>query len=56
MTIVDEPVGESINIREGDVLPASQHGEPVPVELGLASRGQPELAGHQAGADKSCLF
>ena len=49
------PVLESVNVGEGDDLAAFQDQEPV-IDAGLAAGGQPEVAGHQAGADHGRLF
>ena len=49
------PVLESVNVGEGDDLPALQNQQPV-IDAGLAAGGQPEVARHQAGADDSRLL
>ncbi len=49
------PVLESVDVGEGDDLAALQDQEPV-IDAGLAAGGQPEVAGHQAGADDGRLL
>lgn len=49
------PFPETVDVREGDDLPAFQDLEPV-VDAGLSSGGQPEVAGHQARADDGGLL
>lgn len=49
------PVVESVDVGEGNDLAAFQDQEAV-VDAGFAAGGQPEVAGHQAGADERRLF
>ena len=49
------PVLESIDVGESDDLAAHQDQEPV-IDAGFAAGGQPEVAGHQAGADDGRLL
>jgi len=45
----------AIDVGEGDDLPVGQDQEPV-VDAGLAAGGQPDVFGHEAGADDGRLF
>lgn len=49
------PLIIAVDIREGHNLATLQHQQPV-VDLGLAAGGQPEEAGHEAGADDGRLL
>ncbi len=49
------PLIIAVDVREGHNLAALQHQQPV-VDLGLAACGQPEEAGHEAGADDCRLL
>lgn len=50
------PVVEGVDVGEGDDLSAGEDGEAVGVELGFAAGGEPEVAGHEAGADDGGLL
>jgi len=50
------PVVESVDVGEGDDLPAGEDGQAVGVELRFAAGGEPEVAGHEAGADDGGLL
>ena len=49
------PLIIAVDVRESNNLAALQHQQPV-VNLGLAAGGQPQEAGHEAGADDGRLL
>lgn len=49
------PLIVAVDVREGNNLAALQHQQPV-VDLGLTAGGQPQEAGHEAGADDGRLL
>ena len=49
------PLIIAVDVREGHNLATLQHQQPV-VDLGLAAGGQPQEAGHEAGADDGRLL
>ena len=50
------PGVKGIDVGEGDDFSAGEDGKAVGVELGLPSRGEPEVARHEAGADEGGLL
>ncbi len=50
------PGVEGVDVGEGNDFAADEDGQAVGVELGFAAGGEPEVAGHEAGADDGGLL